>query len=71
MVRYREWYGAKAANVGLKLTAEEVGDGIRERTAERIDLYVADPSIFAEDGGPWPREHATFTHAGASCQGVA
>lgn len=58
MVRYREWYGAKKQNgetmpnVGLKLTAEEVGQGIRKRTAEKINDWVADPAIFAEDGGP-------------------
>lgn len=52
MIRYREWYGAKAPNVGLKLTAEQVGNGIHERTDEKINDWVADPSIFAEDGGP-------------------
>ena len=54
MVRYREWYGAKSANVGLKLTAEAVSAGIREREAEgeEIAYSVADPAIFAEDGGP-------------------
>lgn len=56
LVRYREWYGAKAANVGLKLTAEEVARGILERQAsgeEALIRYgVADPAIFAEDGGP-------------------
>lgn len=58
MIRYREWYGAKKdrgetmPNVGIKLTAEEVGKGIRERTAERIHDWIADPAIFSEDGGP-------------------
>lgn len=50
MVRYREWYGASGPNVGLKLTAEAVSRGIQERGSER--LGVADPAIFAEDGGP-------------------
>jgi Terminase large subunit, T4likevirus-type, N-terminal len=64
LIRYREWYGAKRdaagvtiPNAGLRLTAEEVADGIVER--EREDVYgsrtmsgVADPSIFAENGGP-------------------
>ena len=36
LVRYREWYGAKSANVGLKLTAEQVAAGIRERETESI-----------------------------------
>lgn len=53
LICYREWYGASAPNVGLKMTAEAVGAGIAER--ERGDgpmLGVADPAIFAEDGGP-------------------
>lgn len=52
MVRFREWYGASSPNVGLKLTAEQVKDGILERDNENINYSVADPAIFAEDGGP-------------------
>jgi hypothetical protein len=55
IVRYREWYGMQPGqpNVGLKLTAEEVADGIAEREkGERITYGVADPAIFSEDGGP-------------------
>ena len=57
LVRYREWYGASAPNTGLRLTAEEVADGIlsRERDdvqAGRVMTGVADPAIFSEDGGP-------------------
>lgn len=55
LVRYREWYGMPPGqpNVGLKLTAEQVADGIKEREAgETITIGVADPAIFAEDGGP-------------------
>jgi hypothetical protein len=56
LVRYREWYGASAPNVGLKLTAEQVAQGILDRQdkgeEERIAYSVADPSIFAQDGGP-------------------
>lgn len=60
LIRYREWYGVKKKpdgsiepNVGLKLTAEEIGDGIRQLEGdERISYRVADPSIFSEDGGP-------------------
>lgn len=54
LVRYREWYGSSAPNVGLKLTAEQVADGIKERqvAGESIALSVADPAIFAENGGP-------------------
>lgn len=60
LVRYREWYGASAPNKGLKLTAEQVADGIIER--EKADPHpvdksalaygVLDPSTFKEDGGP-------------------
>jgi hypothetical protein len=61
MIRYREWYGIKEdqfgnkiANTGLKLFAEPVAQGIleRERSDEKIDYSVLDPSAFAEDGGP-------------------
>lgn len=64
LVRYREWYGAardgagrSVPNTGLRLTAEEVADGIVERekgdvTERRTMGGVADPSIFASDGGP-------------------
>jgi hypothetical protein len=52
LVRYREWYGASGPNQGLKLTAEAVADGIKEREHETIAYSVADPSIFAMDGGP-------------------
>lgn len=68
IVRYREWYGCKdgEANVGLKLTAEEVGRGVAEREGavfaesgqmtkaptEDIEYGVLDPAAFSEDGGP-------------------
>lgn len=52
MVRYREWYGSKAPNVGLKMTADDVGKEIHNRTPEQISDWVADPHIFTEDGGP-------------------
>jgi terminase large subunit-like protein len=60
LVNYREFYGMRPGepNVGLRMTAEQVAEGIRDR--ERDDpkpkdggfVGVADPSIFAEDGGP-------------------
>jgi hypothetical protein len=57
LIRYREWYGAKSDDVGLKLTAEAVGRGIREREiGEKITYGIADPSIGKEDGGPSIRE---------------
>jgi len=52
MIRYREWYGASGPNVGLKMTAEDVAIGIKDRTREKMHRSVADPAIFAEDGGP-------------------
>ena len=58
LIRYREWYGSNGQpNVGLRLTAEEVADGIRTReerdvTGSQFMLGVADPAMFAEDGGP-------------------
>lgn len=36
----------------MKLTADEVADGIKERELEEISFSVADPSIFKVDGGP-------------------
>lgn len=65
VIRYREWYGAQRdsagrtiPNTGLRMTAEEVAAGIVTREAEDITGHgkpmsgVADPSIYAEDGGP-------------------
>jgi hypothetical protein len=58
LVRYREWYGSTGVpNVGLKLTAERVAEGIKDREAgERIAYAVADPAINSADGGPSIRE---------------
>ncbi len=53
MVRYREWYGASAPNVGLKLHAEQVAEGILERERDDDVSYgVIDPAAFQEDDGP-------------------
>ena len=53
LIRYREWYGASEPNVGLKLTAEDVGRGIIERDyGDSIGYSVADPSCWKVDGGP-------------------
>mgnify|MGYP002653721203 CR=1 FL=1 len=54
LLRYREWYGSNGSpNVGLKLTAEQVADGVKQReTSETIAYGVLDPAAFAEDGGP-------------------
>ena len=54
LVRYREWYGGGARpDVGPRLDAGELAAGILERErGERIAIAVADPSIFAHQGGP-------------------
>lgn len=53
IVRYREWYGAESANVGIRLTAEAVAQGILEREqGDKISYGVLDPAAFAQDGGP-------------------
>lgn len=53
LVRYREWYGASGPQKGLRLTAEEVAAGIRQReVGEAIAYGVIDPAAFAQDGGP-------------------
>lgn len=53
LVKYREWYGASGPNKGLKMTADQVAEGIvlREK-GERIRYGVADPAIYIRDGGP-------------------
>jgi hypothetical protein len=53
-IRYKEWYGADKSepDKGLNMTVSEVARGIKERDGlDRIDYSVADPAIFAENGG--------------------
>ncbi|WP_296310781.1 hypothetical protein [Pseudomonas sp.] len=48
LIAYREWYGYTGEpNVGLRMVAEAVGAGIREREAagERIQSSVCDPAM--------------------------
>ncbi len=54
LVRYREWYGSTGKpGEGLRLEAEAVARGIKDREAGEIVAYgVADPSIFSHNGGP-------------------
>lgn len=56
LVRYREWYGAKKnqTDVGLKLEAERIAEGVIERTprGEQIAYTVASPQVFQSDYGP-------------------
>lgn len=52
--RYREWYGCKPGepDVGLRLIASQVAEGILEREGgERVRLRYADPSIYNKLGG--------------------
>lgn len=55
IVKYKEWYGMVPGkpNVGLKMFAESVAEGAKEREKGELVRYrVADPSIFDRDGGP-------------------
>lgn len=55
IVRYREWYGCEDGkpNVGIRLDAEQVAQGIIARSGDdEISYSVADPAMFAQDGGP-------------------
>lgn len=61
LVRYREWYGSLSPNVGLKLPAEDVADGIVSRETHEprniegkpnIAYGVIDPAAYISDGGP-------------------
>ena len=74
LVRYREWYGCKRdhlnqsiPNTGLKLTAELVGQGILERSPDRDQIkdWLADPSIFIQNGGPSIAERMQLPWRGA------
>ncbi len=54
LLKYREWYGSNGKqNVGLKMTADVVAQGIREQEKGEVIRYgSADPSIFIRNGGP-------------------
>lgn len=56
LVRYREWYGSTGKpNEGLRMTADAVARELRRReiaAKDPVTAGVADPAIFAEDGGP-------------------
>lgn len=56
LLKFQEWYGMIPGrpNVGLKLSANLVGKGVlsRELNGVRTTYGVADPSIFANNGGP-------------------
>lgn len=69
LVKYREWYGMKEGqpNVGLKMTAEQVAQGILKlEKGDKLAYGVLDPAAFAEDGGPsiaYRMAPLTFKHA--------
>jgi len=53
LIKYKEWYGAKGPNVGVKMTAVQVAQGIWQRERDDLPKYgVADPAIFIRNGGP-------------------
>lgn len=59
LLKYKEFYGWNGTpNEGVRMNAVSVGKAVRERDLEdiregrRISYGLADPSIFAEDGGP-------------------
>lgn len=68
MVRYREWYGMQSGkpNVGLKLHAEKVGEGLcgLEKNDAPVSYGVLDPAAFSQDGGPSIAERM-FTGSGS------
>lgn len=55
LVVYREWYGVAPGqvNVGIKMHATRVGEGIAKREQQdNVSYGVIDPSAFKWDGGP-------------------
>lgn len=77
LVAYREWYGwSGEPNVGCKMTAVAVGEGIRKLDgSEKMADEVLDPACFATNGGPsiaesmangWrPADNSRIAKAGA------
>jgi len=52
LIVYREYYGSDKANVGLRMENKDIAKGILElESQEKIDDMVADPAIFAHQGG--------------------
>ena len=58
VVKYREWYGAKGPNVGIKMENKLIAEGILEREKVdtkkgwRITYRVGDPAVHIRSGGP-------------------
>jgi hypothetical protein len=78
LVVYREWYGWNGEpNVGCKMTAGAVGDGIRKiegfdtNHREPMSDEVLDPAAFSEDGGPSLAERMNLNFRRADNKRVA
>lgn len=71
LVRYREWYGSDnpaASSKGLKITAEEMGEGIAKREqGEKLAYGVLDPRCFAVESGPSIAERINGKLLAAKC----
>ena len=52
LVCYREWYGCTSPNVGIRMDAEEVAEGLLNMTKEKLGTGVIDPATFATQSGP-------------------
>lgn len=58
LLKYREWYGAKGPNVGIKMENRLIAQGILAREAEdrakgwKISYRVGDPAVHIRSGGP-------------------
>lgn len=74
LICYREWYGsmnpADEGQRGLKLTAEELAEGIvRRERGDKLAYGVIDPAAFTEDGGPSKAERINNVLSGARMVG--
>ena len=69
LIRYREWYGASEPNKGLKLTAEAVGRGIKER--ERATTSPMECSIFRHTRNPAAPRSPRWCGASTAIRGRA
>lgn len=71
LFKYREWYGSTGkSNEGLRLTCEQIADGIlaregwRTRSQELVRYRAADPAVFKQDGGPSQAERMLIRGCG-------
>ena len=57
LIRYREWYGSEKPGEGIRMDAEQVALGIKEREdGEEIAGGVLDPAAWGTQSGPSPAE---------------